>query len=57
MLDHTKPCDKNIRKAYIDVELAGRVHKLDVKLQSLCGIVFSLFAVRMLAKPYHFVVN
>jgi len=42
---------------YIDVELAGHVHKLDVKLQSLCGSGFSLFAVCMLAKPYHFGVN
>ena len=57
MLGHTKSCAKNIRKVYIDVELAGHVHKLDVKLQSLCGSGFSLFAVRMLAKPYHFVVN
>jgi len=27
---------------YIDVELAGHVHKLDVKLQSLCGSGFYL---------------
>jgi len=33
------------------------VHKLDVKLQSLCASGFSLFAVRMLVKPYHFGVN
>ena len=32
-------------------------HKLDVKLQSLCGSGFSLIAMRMLAKPYHFRVN
>jgi len=32
----------------------GHVHKLDVKLQSLCESGFSLFAVRMLAKPYQF---
>jgi len=36
---------------YIDAELAGHVHKLDVKLQSLCGRGISLFAVRVLAKP------
>jgi len=46
---------KKIR--YIDVELARHVHKLDVKLQNLCGSGFSLFAVRMLDKPYHFGVN
>jgi len=28
-----------------------------VNLQSLCGIGVFLFAVRMLAKPYHFGVN
>jgi len=33
----------------IDAELVGHAHKLDVKLQSLCGSGFSLFAVRMLA--------
>jgi len=33
----------------VDAELAGLVHKLDVKLQSLCGSVFSLFAVRLRA--------
>jgi len=42
---------------YIDTELAGHAHKLDVKLQSLCGGDFSLFAVRMLAKPDHLGVN
>jgi len=36
---------------YIDAELAGHVQKLDVKLQSLCGSGFSLFALRVLAKP------
>jgi len=41
----------------IDAELAGHAHKLDVKLQSLCGNGFSLFAVRILAKPYHLGVN
>ena len=35
---------------YIDAELAGHAHKLDMKLQKLCGSGFSLFAVRMLAK-------
>jgi len=34
---------------YASAELAGHAHKLDVKLQSLCGSGFSLFAVRMLA--------
>jgi len=57
MLDHTKPYVERIHQAYIDVELAGHAHKLDVKLQSLCGSSFSLFAVRILAKPYHFRVN
>jgi len=48
MLEHNK---LNIEKMhYIDAELAGNVHKLDVKLQSLCG---SGFALRVLAKPYH----
>jgi len=48
MLDHTKPYVEKIH--YID-ELAGHMHKLDVKLQSLCGSGFSLFSVRVLAKP------
>jgi len=55
MLDHTKPYVEKIH--YIDAELAGHVHKLDVKRQSLCESVFSLSAVGMLAKPYHFGVN
>jgi len=55
MLDHTKPYVEKIH--YIDVELAGHVHKLDVKLQSLCGSGFSLFAVRIFANSYHFGVN
>jgi len=55
MLDHTKPYVEKMH--YIDAELAGHVHKLDVKLQSLCGSGFSLFPVRVLAKPYHFGVN
>ena len=33
------------------------MHKLGVKLQSLCSSNFFLFAVRMLAKPYHFGMN
>jgi len=41
----------------IIAELAEHADKLDVKLQSLCGNDFSLFAVRILAKPYHFGVN
>jgi len=41
----------------IDAELAGHADKLDMKLQSLCGNVFSLFAVHILAKPYYFGVN
>jgi len=51
MLDHTKPYVEKIHS--IDAELAGHAHKLDVKLHSLCGSGFPLFAVRMLAKPYH----
>jgi len=41
----------------MDAELAGHADKLDTTLQSLCGNDFSLFAVRVLAKPYHFGVN
>jgi len=41
----------------IDAELAGHADQLDVKLQSLCGNGFSLFAVRILAKPYHVGMN
>jgi len=55
MLDHAKPYVE--KKHCIDVELSGHVHKLDVKLQSSCGSGFSLFAVRNLAKLYHFGVN
>jgi len=40
-----------------DAELAGHADKPDMKLQSLCGNGFSLFAVRVLAKLYHFEVN
>jgi len=51
MLDHNKP---NVEKMHnIDAELAGHIHKLDVKLQSLCGSGFSRFPLRVLAKPYH----
>ena len=42
---------------YIDAELAAHVHKLDVKLQNLGGSGLSLFALRVLAKPYHLGVN
>jgi len=41
----------------IDAELAGHADTLDMKLQSLCGNGFSLFAVRILVEPYHFGVN
>jgi len=33
------------------------MHKLDVKLQSLCGSGFALSVVCMLAELYHFGVN
>jgi len=55
MLDHTQPYIEKIH--YIDAELSGHVHKLDVKLQSLCGGGFSLFAVGILAQLCHFRVN
>ena len=55
MLDHTKPYVEKMH--YTDAELAGHVHKPDVKLQSLCVSGFSLFPLRVLAKPYHFGVN
>jgi len=51
MLVHTKLNSE--KKNYIDAELPGHANKLGVKLQSLCGSGFSLFAVRVLAKPYH----
>ena len=35
----------------IDAELVGHAYKLDIELQRLCGNGFSLFAVRILAKP------
>jgi len=40
---------KNVRSRTL---MAGHAHKLDVKLQSLCGSDFSLVAVRVLAKPH-----
>jgi len=46
-----------VKKYIIDTELARHAHKLDVKLQSWCGSVFSLLALRMLAKPYHLGAN
>jgi len=46
-----------LRTTAIDADLAGHAHKLDLKLQSLCGSGLSLLAVRMLAKRYHFGVN
>jgi len=55
MFDHTKPYIEKIH--YADAELSGHVHILDVKLQSLCGSGFSLFAALILAKLYHFGVN
>jgi len=55
MLDHTESYVEKIHS--IDAELARHAHKLDVKLQRLCGSGFSLFAVRMLTKPYHLGVN
>ena len=45
------------KKHSIAAELAGHAYKLDEKLQSLCGNGFSLFAVHMLAEPYHVGVN
>jgi len=51
MLDHNKPYVEKMH--YIDAELAGHVHKLDVKLHRLYGSGFSLFALSVLAKPYH----
>ena len=55
ILEHTTSYIEKIHS--IDAELAVQAHKLDVKLQSLCGSGFSLFAVRMLDKPYHLGVN
>jgi len=54
-LEHTKP---NVEKMhYIDAELAGHVHNLDVKLQSVFKSDFSRFVVCMLGIPYRFGVN
>jgi len=36
----------------VGAELAGHADKLDMKLQSLCGNGFPLFAMRILVKPY-----
>jgi len=55
VLDHTKPYVQKIHS--VDAELVRHLHKLDVKLQSLCGSGLFLFAVRLLTKPYHFGVN
>ena len=52
MLDHTKQYAKKIHS--IDAEQAGNVHKLDLKLRSLCVSGFSLFAAPMFTKPCHF---
>ena len=49
MLDHNTPYLEKMH--YIDAELAGHVHELDVKLQSLYGSGFSFFTLRVLAKP------
>jgi len=48
MLDHARSYIEKVH--YIDAELVGHVHKLNVKLQNLCGSSFSLFVVRILAK-------
>ena len=55
MLDHTIYWKNTLYT--VDAELAGHVHKLDVKMQSLCVCGFSLFTVRVVAKPYQFGVN
>jgi len=54
-LENPKPYVEKIRS--YDAELARHVHKRDVKLQSLRVNGFSLFSVRVLAKPYHIGVN
>ena len=41
----------------MDTELARHAHKLDVKLQRLCGSGLFLFVVRMFGKPYSYGVN
>jgi len=55
ILDHNKAYIEKIH--YIDAELAGHVHKLEVKLWGLCGRGFFLFAVRILAKTCYFGMN
>jgi len=55
VLDHTKSYVAKMNS--IAAELVRHAHKLDMKLQSLCGNGFSLFAVSMLAKPYYLGVN
>jgi len=47
MFNHTKPYIEKLH--YMDADRAGHVHRHNVKLQSLCGSGFSLFAVRILA--------
>jgi len=51
ILNHTKSHIEKIHS--INGELARHPHELDIKQQSWCGGGFYLFAVRMLAKPYH----
>jgi len=55
ILEHTKSYIEKMQS--IAAELAEHAHELDVELQNLCGSGFSLFAVRMLAMPYHLRVN
>jgi len=55
ILNHTKSFVEKIHS--IDAELAGQAHKLDVKLQSLCGNGFSPCAVCVFAKPHHIGMN
>jgi len=50
-LDHTKSYIEKIHS--VDAELARHAHNRDIKLQSLCGSGFSLFAMGMLTKAYH----
>jgi len=54
-LEHAKSYIEKIHS--VDAELPGHARELDMKLQSLCGSGFSLFAVCMLAKPWHLGVN
>ena len=54
-MDHTKSYVEKMHS--VDAELVGHAHKIDMKLQSLCGNGFPLFAVDMLAKPYYLGVN